>query len=606
MAEYVLAMTGEAVNAALTKAQTDVSFSQAQSLTDAQKAIARNNIGAMETKSVVEYTTQSLNDQQKQVARQNIGAGSATDVTTLGTTVSNLQTVSSHKLDYTQTQTLTDDQKTQTRQNIGLNPVASDASMTMPVGIDANGQLWAESLEEPDITNWAQVAQIIKSGAASKFFEAGDQFVVNKATSVTAAVKGNITDATVSLPTFITKMNEAEAKSYTFSFIDGQWVYNGNAVVLSDYGITITGTPANLDTIVITETVEEIIFDVLDFDYDTPVTEGINHTMSLIAHDIYSYGEIPFDASEALFYVDPETYPSGLPVGTYHVTLDHGAPNENTGNDGTYQFTTTQIVPAGGLIRHTKMGFSRSNNNYTKEQITKGKFITYNTEYTRLESLTTTEGSGGTSLGTTTSYKQSYRTNELLNFTERNSGGSNNWLNSNIRQYLNSDAAGAASGAIASWWTSKNIWDMPVKSTKPGFLYGLDPSFRAIIQTVKKRTRLTLADYGSNFVNYIDSDERVFFVSQTETNLFREDNVYENSFGTDKTFTTIKTTPYALYASAGDADRIKYQGSTARIWGLRSLGSASASLVHCISRNGRWSNSTASSTLSIVPALCIG
>ena len=413
MAEYVLAMTGEAVNAALTKAQTDVSFSQAQSLTDAQKAIARNNIGAMETKSVVEYTTQSLNGQQKQIARQNIGAGSATDVTTLGTTVSNLQTASSHKLDYTQTQTLTDDQKTQTRQNIGINPVASDASMTMPVGIDANGQLWAESLEEPDITNWAQVAQIIKSGAASKFFEPGDQFVVNKATSVTAAVKGNITGATVSLPTFITQMNEAEAKSYTFSFINGQWVYNGNAVVLSDYGITITGTPANLDTIIITETVEKIIFDVLDFDYDTPVTEGINHTMSLIAHDVYSYGEIPFDASEALFYVDPETYPDGLPVGTYHVTLDHGAPGESTTQDGTYQFTTTQIVPAGGLIRHTTMGLFQSNG-YTKAQITNGEFVTYNNEYTQLESLTTTEGSGGTSLGTTTSQRQSYRTNELL------------------------------------------------------------------------------------------------------------------------------------------------------------------------------------------------
>ena len=93
MAEYVLAMTGKAVNDALTKARTDVSFSQAQSLTDAQKAIARNNIGAMETKSVVEYTTQSLNEQQKQIARQNISAGSATDVTTLGTTVNNLQTV---------------------------------------------------------------------------------------------------------------------------------------------------------------------------------------------------------------------------------------------------------------------------------------------------------------------------------------------------------------------------------------------------------------------------------------------------------------------------------------------------------------------------------
>lgn len=603
MAEYVLAMTGRAVNDALTKAQTDVSFSQAQSLTDAQKAIARNNIGAMETKSVVEYTTQSLNEQQKQIARQNISAGSATDVTTLGTTINNLQTASEHKLDYTQTQTLTDDQKSQVRINIGLNPVASDASMTMSVGIDANGQLWAESFEEPDITNWGQVAQIIKSGAASKFFEVGGQFIVNKATSVTASINGNITGATVDLPVFITKMNEAKATSYIFSFVNGQWIYNGDAVILNDYGITITGTPANLDTIVVTEIVEAITFDVLDFDYDTPVTEGINHTMSLFAHDVYSYNEIPFDASEALFYVDADTYPSGLPIGTYNITLDHGACGEDTSQDGTYQFTTTQVVPAGGLIRHTTMGIRQSS--YTKAQITDGKFITYDTEYTQLESLNTTEGSSGTSLGTTTARRQSYRTNEFLNFTERNAYGSNNWLNSSIRQYLNSDAAGATSDQIASWWTSKNIWDMPIKSTKSGFLYGLDPSFRAILQTVKKRNRLTLADYGDSSIRYIDSDERIFCVSQTEVNLDSE-GVYENSFGADKTFTTIKTTPYALYASAENADRIKYQNGTARYWWLRSPTISDASYVCYVAAGGALNYYNADSPYGVIPALCIG
>ena len=475
--------------------------------------------------------------------------------------------------------------------------------MTMPVGIDANGQLWAESLEEPDITNWAQVAQIIKSGAASKFFEPGDQFVVNKATSVTAAVKGNITDATVSLPTFITKMNEAEAKSYIFSFIDGQWVYNGNAVVLSDYGITITGTPANLDTIVITETVEEIIFDVLDFDYDTPVTEGINHTMSLIAHDVYSYGEIPFDAREALFYVDPETYPSGLPVGTYHITLDHGAPGNSTAQDGTYQFTTTQIVPAGGLIRHTTMGVYQSSG-YTKAQIIGGKFVTYNTEYTELESLTTTEGSGGTSLGTTTSSRQSYRTNELLNFTERNAGGSNNWLNSSIRQYLNGNAVGAASGQIASWWTPQTGFDRPTKSTTPGFLYGIEQGFLDLLVDVKKRTRLYNA--GDVTGTYKDSDEKVFFLSQTEVNLTVERNIYENSFGTDRTFTNVLTTPYPLYVDAGNADRIKYQGSTAKYWELRSANPFSPHFVQRIGTDGGLNYNYAHLSDNIVPALCVG
>lgn len=605
MAEYVLAMTGEAVNDALTKAQTDVSFSQVQSLTDEQKAIARNNIGAMEAKSVVEYTTQSLNDQQKQIARQNIGAGSAGDVTALGTTVSNLQTASKNKLDYSQIQELTESQKAQTRQNIGINPIESDEFMIMPVGIDENGQLWAESAEDIDITNWEQVARIIKSGAASKIFEVGDQFVVNKVKSIIASVSGNITSATVDLPVFITQMHEAKETSYVFSFINGQWTYNGNTIALRDYGITTIGTPANLDTIIVTEIVKPIIFDVLDFDYDTPVTEGINHTMSLIAHDIYSYDEIPFDAREALFYVDPEIYPNGLPVGTYNITLDHGAYAEDTTQDGTYQFTTTQTVPAGGLISHTTMGIYQSNG-YTKTQITDGKFITYDTKYIQLETLNTTEGSSGTSLGTTTARRQSYRTNELLNFTERNAYGSNNWLNSNERQYLNSDAAGAASGAIASWWTSKNVWDMPVKSTKPGFLYGLDPSFRAILQTIKKRNRLTLADYGSSSVKYTDNDERVFLVSQTEVNLASEDSIYENSFGTDKTFTTIKTTSYALYAYAVNADRIKYQNGTARYWWLRGPYPFTAGDVRVIRMDGNLYYRHSYNNHGIVPALCIG
>ena len=161
-------------------------------------------------------------------------------------------------------------------------------------------------------------------------------------------------------------------------------------------------------------------------------------------------------------------------------------------------------------------------------------------------------------------------------------------------------------GAIASWWTSKNIWDMPVKSTKPGFLYGLDPSFRAILQTVKKRNRLTLTDYGSSSVKHIDNDERVFFVSQTEVNLAREDSVYENSFGTDKTFTTIKTTPYALYASAGKADRIKYQNGTARYWWLRGPVPSNAYYVRLVGTDGSLGSSYAYRSYGVVPALCVG
>ena len=301
-----------------------------------------------------------------------------------------------------------------------------------------------------------------------------------------------------------------------------------------------------------------------------------------------------------MFYVDSTNYPSGLPAGTYNVTLDHGTYGEGTAQDSTYQFTTTQIVPVGGLIRHTTMGVYQSSG-YTIAQITAGKFVTYNESYTQLESLTTTEGSSGTSLGTTTARRRSYRTNEHLNFTERNAYGSNNYANSSDRQYMNSKLKGAASGAVASWWSSKNEWDMPVKSPKNGFLYGLDPSFVNVLQTVKKRTRLTLADQVDSSVKHVDTDEFIFFVSQTEVNLSREDSVYENSFGTDKTFTTVLTTPYELYVDSVNADRIKYQNGTARYWWLRGPNPSYANNVRYVNTDGSLNNNNANNSNGIVP-----
>lgn len=558
MAEYVLQMTGDAVNAALTKAQTDVSFSQAQSLTDIEKTTARNNIGA----------------------------GSITDIDNLNANINNLQTDSGHKLDYTQTQTLTDTEKSQTRQNIGLNPVEFNETMIMPVGIDENGQLWAQSLEVPDITNWRQVAQIIRTGAAPSFFEVGDQFIVNKATSVTTSVSGNISGATVNLSTFINKMNEAKATSYVFSFIDSQWFYDGNAVILGDYGINAAGLPTNHDTIIVTETVEAITFDVLDFDYDTPISEGINHTMSLVAHNIYSYNEIPFDPREAFYYCS-----NGLSAGTYYFNM--GGQPWFAGDAGkNMQFTLTKNIPAGGQLVMNQIY------NATLIGSTISSFSS-SIEPVELEIVTVSEGNTGTNLGTIAN-----DVNGNFNAYDRAVLGSNNWEQSSIRRYLNSDAAGAPSNAIASWYGAPTTnWDRPVFSTKPGFLYGLDPSFVKSLQTVKKRTALnTISDNGG----YKDSNEKVFYLSMKECNLNANNSVNETSFGTDKTFSTIKTTPYALYTGAVNADRVKYQNEKAYIWWLRSPNTGYTHEVRGISASGSSTRSRAFNEFGVVPALCIG
>ena len=53
-------------------------------------------------------------------------------------------------------------------------------------------------------------------------------------------------------------------------------------------------------------------------------------------------------------------------------------------------------------------------------------------------------------------------------------------------------------------------------------------------------------------------------------NLDMDNNIVQNSFGTDRTFTNILATPYALYINAGDADTTAtFQGdSTIKIDGV--------------------------------------
>ena len=330
-------------------------------------------------------------------------------------------------------------------------------------------------------------------------------------------------------------------------------------------------------------TTEELIFDILGFDYDTPIDANVKHTMSLAMHSVYSYNEIPFDQAEATFY-----FANGLPAGIYTYKY----------NDTDYSFmlTTgwspnTQILGSiDKLIPYIKGALDASD-----EEI---PTVTAVTEGTSLGTAVNDTGSSTTLIIDGVNYPVE------MNACYRITYGSNRWETSSARQYLNSNAAGAASGQIASWWTPQTGFDRPTKSTKPGFLYGIEQGFLDLLVDVKKRTRLFNA--GDVTGTYKDSDEKVFFLSQTEINLNMEDNVIENSFGTDRTFTNILTTPYPLYVGAGNADRIKYQGSTARYWWLRSPNPSTARYVHRVYTDGSLGNGGASYSYGIVPALCVG
>ena len=178
--------------------------------------------------------------------------------------------------------------------------------------------------------------------------------------------------------------------------------------------------------------------------------------------------DMQFDAPEAVYYAETE-----LAAGTYHIAV--GATYGDGWKAGqSIQFTLAQAVPAGGQV---VIDFGTNNAN----DPTAGRAVkTYATIGAAdvIESTTTSNGTGGTELGTIGVGNTSQKTNGNLNAISRAVYGNGRYSESAIRQWLNSDAAANA------WWTPKNNWDRPPRAAdlnRAGFLSRLPADFVKIL-----------------------------------------------------------------------------------------------------------------------------
>ena len=173
-----------------------------------------------------------------------------------------------------------------------------------------------------------------------------------------------------------------------------------------------------------------LTWDIIGIDHDTPADSQFTHSLTLQLHDCLS-STMQYDAPEALYYAA-----SGLSAGTYNFTIQSGY-DETYGGGKTYQFTLTQDVPVGGQLT-----FGWANNT----QAVNAKITSYSgaTSTTQIEQVSVTEGNGGTSLGTTDG------TNTNVNHIHRVRFGSNNPLQSALRQFLNSDKS--AGNVVQNDW----------------------------------------------------------------------------------------------------------------------------------------------------------
>lgn len=451
------------------------------------------------------------------------------------------------------------------------------------------------------INSWDDIKYAVRAGLGPTLFPVGTEFTVERETAITAAVgehNTGVTAAAVDEDTFLHAMGGTHSGHYEATFDGDEWHKEDmETIVLADYGITITGTPEEGDKVIVTETAGDITFVVRDH-ITTAVADALNpadehYTYGMILEAKYNYSNasgtqigIQFDAAEALFFCS-----EALPAGTYNFTWDYA-----TGQmvNGTYQFTTTVEVPEGGQI---VLG-----TNSSSTAITSCKISTYSSpaSTTPLESnIVVTAGSAGTSLGTISA---STSTDDDLNCGQRIMWGSNNYAQSCVRQWLNSDKG------LGQVWTPTNKFDRPATwhtSTDKayrGWMHGFGDDFLGAVLTAKVPCRtnsvfevdsLDGTEFGTN--EKYSLNEKFFLLSRPEI------------YGTWDSATYKDGQLLDYYDGLTTAEIIhRDKGGTARYTWLRSPSPGYANIVRGVTTDGSLSYNVAVNATGVAPACIIG
>lgn len=325
---------------------------------------------------------------------------------------------------------------------------------------------------------------------------------------------------------------------------------------------------------------------VRDHDKHEAANGKLTHSMTLEAKYVYSnsagtYLTLVFDANEALYYAAEE-----IPAGTYNFTWNYA-----TGSmvNGTYQFTLTKAVPAGGQI---VLG-----TNSSSTAITGCKIATYATvaATAAIESgIVVTEGSEGTSLGTIAATSA---TSENLNCAQRIMWGSNNYAQSAARQWLNSDAA------AGSVWTPTNKFDRAPSwaTSKAGFMKGLPADFLAAVQSaaIPCRTNSVFE------VNNLDGTEYTVNTVYTLNDMFFMLSRPE-IYGSWDSSSVKDGELLEYYEGLSDIERIKYDAAgSARYCWLRSPTAGYANYERLVYTSGALYGYNALGGTGVAPACII-
>ena len=275
---------------------------------------------------------------------------------------------------------------------------------------------------------------------------------------------------------------------------------------------------------------DTLSWDVVDYD-------SVAKVVTLCTHDVLP-DNMQFEPAQALMYCE-----NGLAAGSYTFKQSNAQ----------YYFTLTQAIPAGGQLRATTSAFQTYESTTATAQIESGTVSTETID-------------GATNLGQTGTGN--------LNHQDRVNYGSNNFGESGILQWLNSDSPANTP------MLRLTKFSRPYVPTKAGFKADLDAEFLACIQDTTWKCSANKVYECPVSLGGIAQKGNPYTVT-AKFALASEIEVFGEYGGVQDGGTV-----WGLYVDAEATDRIKYYNNSARSWWLRSPSWNGANLVRFVNASG--------------------
>ena len=412
---------------------------------------------------------------------------------------------------------------------------ATLANALMGLNLDFNGS----------VMTFARIKEILNAGKGKSYFDVGDQITVEKENSILVTPSNNSLSIAFTEATFLEKEHEAGNIDYVFTYTADGWKDgHGNIVTLSEYGIVVTGTPSVDDTITVHESASELVFDIAHVE---------NDKLTLVMHDAFI--SMQFDAAEAKWAAADG---SQLPAGKYKIS-------------STLSFTATQPFYC-AAPSNTTLSTSVTVTTYGANRAAVESNLAIVADVTDCDGDLTESG--------------------CENHNDRVNYGSNNYLESAIRQYLN--------GTSAGWWSPQTKWDLrPSNYSGTPFMHGIDPAFLDIVsdgdKTWKDNTNGTYGNTGAHTFQdkfYLLCSKDVNFSTDADESDERLDLFTNGLSAADNT-------------EAQNNLRKKIVGSSYGYWWLRTALRGTVSNAIYVNATGTRDYVTAYNSLGVVPACTI-